>query len=207
MPEFVGKGLKAKLAYREIARIHLQCINKGFLPKLGERFLTLLYKSIDEDPNSIIFVERKEGQVVAFVAGGRGMRSIYRQMLWYWPNLLAVLLPALFNPFKLKRIIEIIMFSQRQKLVLNSPKAELFSIAVLDSERGRGLAAGLYDALKQHFTEKGESAFCIVVGNRLISAHHFYQRMGATPIARLQVHKGELSILYRQNLSGSVSRS
>lgn len=200
MPELVGNGPGALATYREVARIHMQCINRGFLPTLGERFLTLLYQSIDADPNSALFIERKQGFVVGFIAGGRGMGSIYRQMLRRWPRLFVALLPALVNPRKLKRIFEIVGFSRKQKPVPGCPRAELFSIAVLESARGGGVASGLYDALKQHFADAGEVALCIVVGDSLVPAHRFYQRMGAVPMANISVHDGQGSTLYRHDL-------
>ena len=178
----------------------MQCINQGFLSTSGVGFLALLYRSIDADPNSALFIERIEGRVVGFVSGGRGMASIYRQMLKRWPRLFMELLPALVNPRKLKRIFEIVYFSCKKKPVSGCPNAELFSIAVLESARGGGVAARLYDALKRHFAADGQAAFCIVVGDSLGPAHHFYQRMGAVPMAQISVHEGQGSTLYRHDL-------
>lgn len=200
MPEMVPKGHESVASYREVARIHMQCINQGFLPTLGERFLALMYQSIDADPNSALFIERIEGRVVGFISGGRGMGSIYWQMLERWPRLFLELLPALFTPRKLKRIVEIVWFSRRKKPVPGCPNAELFSIAVMESARGGGVADRLYEALKQHFVADGEAAFCIVVGDSLGPAHRFYQRMGAVPMAQISVHEGQGSTLYRHDL-------
>lgn len=193
-------GSASQSSYREVAAIHSQTINQGFLPTLGVNFLTLLYESIDADPNSALFFERFDEKVVGFVAGGRGMGSIYRQMLRRWPRLIWALLPALLSPRKIKRIGEIIWFSRKQKPLPGCPRAELFSIAVLESARGIGVAQRLYQALAQRFTEDGETSFCIVVGNGLAPAHRFYQRMGAVPMAQISVHDGQGSILYRHDL-------
>jgi GNAT superfamily N-acetyltransferase len=187
-------------SFREVATIHSQSINQGFLPALGVNFLTLLYESIDADPNSALFFERIDGKVVGFVAGGRGMGSIYRQMLRRWPRLIWALLPALLSPGKIKRIVEIIWFSRKQKPMPGCPRAELFSIAVLEPARGTGVAQRLYQALAQRFSEDGEPAFCIVVGDALAPAHRFYQRMGAVPMAQISVHDGQGSTLYRHDL-------
>ena len=81
----------------------------------------------------------------------------------------------------------------------SSPEAELFSIAVIQSARGSGLAQKLYNALGERFFQDGESAFCMVVGENLSQAHRFYQ-MGAVPFAQVSVHKGQSSTLYRQDL-------
>lgn len=192
----------SELICREVAKIHSQSINQGFLSSLGVNFLTLLYESINVDPNSALFFECIDGKVVGFVAGGRGMGSIYRQMLRRWPRLISTLLPTLLSPRKIKQIVEIIWFSCKRESVQGCPKAELFSIAVLESERGSGVAKHLYRALAQRFAEDGESAFCIVVGDALTSAHRFYQRMGAFPVAQISIHDGHGSTLYRQDLHG-----
>jgi ribosomal protein S18 acetylase RimI-like enzyme len=188
------------VTYKEVAYLHLKGINQGFLSTLGVNFLTLLYESIDTDPNSALFFECIDGEVVGFVAGGRGMGSIYRQMLRRWPRLISALLPSLLSARKIKRIVEIIWISRKQKPAAGCPKAELFSIAVLESARGTGVAQRLYHALAQRFAEDGEPAFCIVVGNSLGSAHRFYKRMGAVPMGQISIHDGQGSTLYRHDL-------
>lgn len=201
--EAVSKANKAAL-YKWVAKMHAESINQGFLPTLGERFLALLYEAIDADPNSALFVEQIDGKVVGFVTGGRGMGSIYREMLKRWPRLALALLPVLFQPTKLKRVFEIVLFSRKQKPVPGWPKAELFSIAVADSVRGEGVAQRLYNQLVERFRQDGEAAFCIVVGQRLAPAHRFYKRMGAVPVAQISVHDGQASTLYRHDLSTST---
>jgi len=204
MTDAASKTNKAAL-YKAVARMHAQSINQGFLPTLGERFLALLYEAIDADPNCALFVEQIDGKVVGFVTGGRGMGSTYRQMLKRWPRLALALLPVLFQPAKLKRVLEIVLFSRKQKPVPGCPRAELFSIAVADTVRGQGVAQRLYAQLAEWFRQDGEAAFCIVVGERLAPAHRFYQRMGARPMAQISVHEGQASTLYRHDLLTSFS--
>lgn len=186
--------------YAELARIHSSCIDLGFLSSLGHGFLSLLYEAIDADDNSHLILEKKEGSVIGFIAGGRGMKSIYRKLLIRLPRVFIALFPALLNPRKLWKMIELFCFAKKQKPVSSSPKAELFSIAVIDSARGTGLAQKLYTALGERFFQDGESAFCMVVGENLSQAHRFYNKMGAVPFAQVSVHKGKSSTLYRQDL-------
>ncbi len=186
--------------YAELARIHSSCIDLGFLSSLGLGFLSLLYEAIDADDNSHLILEKKEGSVIGFVAGGRGMKSIYRKLLIRLPRLLVALFPAMLNPRKVSKIIELLFFAKKQNPVSSSPEAELFSIAVIQSARGSGLAQKLYNALGERLFQDGESAFCIVVGENLSQAHRFYQKMGAVPFAQVSVHKGQSSTLYRQDL-------
>jgi len=186
--------------YIEVARIHSTCIDLGFLSSLGLSFLALLYEAIDADEKSILILEKKNNQVVGFVAGGRGMKSIYRKMLLRFPRVFISLFPSMLNPKKVAKIVELLFFGTKQKSLPSCPQAELLSIAVIDSARGGGLAQKLYKSLGQKFFQEGESAFCMVVGETLTPAHFFYQKMGATPLAQLSVHKGQSSTLYRQDL-------
>jgi ribosomal protein S18 acetylase RimI-like enzyme len=186
--------------YAELARIHSSCINLGFLSSLGHGFLSLLYEAIDADDNSHLILEKKEGSVIGFIAGGRGMKSIYRKLLIRLPRVFIALFPAMLNPRKLWKIIELLCFAKKQKPVSSTLEAELFSIAVIDSARGSGLAQKLYNSLGERFFQDGESAFCMVVGENLSQAHRFYNKMGAVPFAQVSVHKGQSSTLYRQDL-------
>ena len=186
--------------FRQVAQIHVASIHQGFLSTLGVGFLALLYESIESDPKSILYVEKKNGKVVGFVAGGRGMRSIYREMLKRFPRLILTLAPALLSPLKLKRILEIVWYGRKNRRTFDFSRAELFSIAVSESSRGKGVAKRLYHLLAQKFVQDGEKAFCIVVGDSLYSAHRFYKRMGAAPITEISVHQGEVSTIYKQDL-------
>jgi ribosomal protein S18 acetylase RimI-like enzyme len=78
--------------------------------------------------------------------------------------------------------------------------AELLSIAVDPPFRGRGHAERLYTELSAYFAERGLAEFKIVVGAALAPAHRFYRRMGAVPVAEIEVHKGAASTVYVQQL-------
>ena len=110
------------MIYREIARLHIECIEDGFLPTLGEAFLALLYEAIDVDPNNALIVESKNGKVIGFVAGGSGMRSIYYQMLKRWPRLFHSLVFSLLNPCKLKKIFEVIFNNSKKCTQISESK-------------------------------------------------------------------------------------
>ena len=53
---------------KEIGRIHKECLHKSFLATLGERFLTLLYKTLIEYKNGILIVAEDNGKIVGFVS-------------------------------------------------------------------------------------------------------------------------------------------
>lgn len=204
MDEGIGHAAGQEV-FRRVAELHIACIDRGFLATLGPAFLSLMYQAIDEGEDSVLIVSRDQQQVVGFVAGASGMGPIYRRMLRHWPRLLASLLPAALSPTKLWRVLEIIHYSGRAASSRDVPCAELLSIGVDACYRGRGHADRLYQGLCDHFRSRGVHEFKIVVGSELRSAHNFYRRRGAMPLAELQVHKGETSTVYRQSV-GQVQR-
>lgn len=170
------------------------------MSSLGLSFLALLYECIDLDKNSILIIEKKNDNVLGFVAGGKSMKTIYYQMLWQLPRLCLSLIPSILNPFKLFKIFELVCFGKSKQLGTAIPQAELLSIAVIDVERGKGLAQKLYNSLALHFTMQGESEFSIVVGDSLKRAHCFYTKMGAQRLDVVSIHRGQTSTIYKQPL-------
>lgn len=188
--------------YRQVAQLHIESIDQGFLSTLGEGFLALMYQSIDECTDSVLLVEKDgSGRVTGFVTGGIGMRPIYRQMLRHWPRLIRSLAPALINPGKVKRILEILRRGRGENAPTDLPDHELLSIAVSPAARRGGVAQRLYTGLFEAFAAMGATSFQIVVGENLGPAHAFYQRMGAVPAAEISVHDGAKSIVYVHDLT------
>ena len=195
-------GMNRAHLYRTVAELHIANINQGFLSTLGVGFVSLMYRAIDEGDDSVLLVARVNGKVVGFVAGATGMRPIYKRMLGYWPQLFWALLPSLFSPRRVWRIIEILRYSRSSGGISGAalPAAELLSIAMAPQFRGQRHAETLYQELCEHFLSRGLPAFKIVVGSALAPAHRFYQRMGAVAAAEVEVHQGSASTVYVQAL-------
>lgn len=184
---------------RQAAELHVANIDQGFLATLGTGFVSLLYESLDSSREHVLMVEERDGRVAGFVAGGNGMGAIYRRMLRHPFRLAASLLPSILKPSRIRRILEILKYGRNSDQ--RHPKAELLSIAVDPAFRGRGVAEILYCRLVEHFRDGCVDAFKITVGEDLLAAHRFYQRMGAVAASRIQVHHGETSIVYVHRLS------
>ncbi len=184
--------------YRQVARLHMEGINQGFLPQLGLQFMTLLYEAIDRCPDSVLLVEVDGEKVLGFVAGAASMKPIYRQLLRSFFPLLLALLPSLFRPARLRRIFEIMRYGSHQAAPEKPtlPAFELLSIAVAREARGTGCADRLYTRLAEFCHSHGIMAFKIIVGDSLTPAHRFYQRMGARSACRMEVHAGHGSEVY-----------
>lgn len=188
--------------YRSVARLHAENIDQGFLPSLGQDFLALLYRAIDESPESALIVAYEDGQICGFVAGSMHLKPVYLRMLRNWAALFIALAPSLLIPARLWRIIEILRYSRGDGMVasrISLPEAELLSLAVAPGCRGRGHADSLYVELARFFANQGQSVFKVVVGADLPQAHRFYRRMGAVPVAEIEVHRGASSTVYVQN--------
>ncbi|MEO7067519.1 MAG: GNAT family N-acetyltransferase [Rhodanobacter sp.] len=194
--------------YRQVAQLHIQNIDQGFLSTLGINFVSLMYRAIDEVDSSVLLTKEVDGRVIGFISGAEGMGAIYRRMLHYFPRLLLALFPVLASPRKLRRIFEILRYSRSSGAhsAADFSNVELLSIAVGPSYRGTGYSSALYGELKDYFARRGVAAFKIVVGEELGPAHKFYRRMGAQPMSTIEVHEGEKSTVYVQCL-GTVNRS
>lgn len=186
--------------YLQVAALHIASINQGFLSTLGVRFVALMYRAIDECESSAVFLDESDGRIVGFVAGASSMRPIYKRMLHYWPALFAALLPSLIKPRRMWRILEILKYGRARQVNDALPDAELLSIAVDPAYRGQHRADFLYQKLAAYFRGRGDVAFKITVGEALAPAHRFYTRMGAVPMADVEVHEGEISTVYVQEL-------
>lgn len=195
----IGSSMaRAPSLYRQVARLHMEGINQGFLPQLGLQFMTLLYEAIDRCPGSVLLVEVDGEKVLGFVAGAASMKLIYRQLLRRFFSLFLALLPSLARPARLRRIFEIMRYGSQQAVPERPPLPafELLSIAVAPDVRGTGCADRLYNRLTEYCHSHGIMAFKIIVGDSLAPAHRFYQRMGALAVSRMEVHAGQGSVVY-----------
>lgn len=182
--------------YRQVARLHVRCLDQGFLATLGEGFLAQMYEAIDSTPGALLLTEERDGKVVGFITGGTSMGAIYRRMMRRPLRLGLAMLPALVRPARLRRIIEILRYSGEGGLPAGAPEAELLSLAVAPEWRGKAIADSLYARLTEAFRAQGIDAFRIIVGAPLAPAHRFYTRMGAVAVGGIEVHAGQASTVY-----------
>lgn len=183
--------------YRQVASLHVRCLDQGFLATLGEQFLAQMYEAIDHADGTALLTEERDGAVVGFITGGNGMGSIYRRMLRSPVRLGLALAPSLLSLPRVRRIIEIMRYSGgADGLPTGVPDAELLSLAVAPEWRGKGVAEALYQRLVEDFRTRGVPAFRIIVGESLAPAHRFYRRMGAEPAGEVEVHEGQASTVY-----------
>lgn len=194
--------------YRRIAEIHVECIDQGFLSSLGVRFLSLMYRALDEGCDSVLISQLEGDEIVGFVAGASGMRQVYANLLRKPLPLLRALAPLLLSPRRLWKLLDVFIYTTRGTPALKAncalPKSELLTIAVVPSARGKGHADALYRRLCKDLERRNALSFRILVGDGLAPAHRFYSRMGAKAVGEMELHSGERSRIYVQECGGAT---
>jgi ribosomal protein S18 acetylase RimI-like enzyme len=180
--------------YRDVASLHTQSIKTGFLPTIGIRFLTLMYRCIDEVDDSTLIVKYKGEKLVGFVSGTIGTSSIYQAMMRYPIELMISVFPIIFSLTKLKKIYNIIRH-MHGKDRNRYPKAELLTICVSSDYRRKGIAKELFGELSDYFFNANVKDFVIIVGKTL-KANSFYTALGANIQGELHIHNLSPSNVY-----------
>jgi len=180
----------------EVARLHCHGLPQGFLSTLGEKFLSAFYQLIAESELGVVILAIAEGRVVGFVSGATCPRSI-TQTLWKERGLMVALLwNVIFSPKKIGRLIESRRYALRDHPGLRECPAELLSLVVEESFRGKGVGRELFRRLRAWMRDKGVDRFKIMVGSALVGAQSFYEKNGAIKQSQTEVHRGEQSFLY-----------
>lgn len=192
----------------DIAKIHKESINKGFLSSFGDKFLSKLYHGINNDKNSRIFAYKVEDKIVGFVCGTTTLIPAYKYLMKHQLfSTIKILIPKLISITVIKRVLETCLYPFKkikrddgQEL----PSAELLSIAVIPEYRGKGISDKLYKELLCYFSALGIDKMKIIVGSQLLSAQQFYEKMGAEEVSEIEVHKGEKSKVYIHEIKKSI---
>ena len=188
-----------KQIYQDAASLHIASIPSGFLPTLGVKFLSLMYRCIDESASTILITKYNDDQLVGFVTGSFGTSSLYRSMLSHPFVLVFALFPVVFRVKKVRKIFSILNHSSGS-VRASYPAPELLTICVNSSFRRQGIADELYLKLCNDFKSKSVNEFVIVVGKAL-DANRFYINQGANIVGELQVHAGADSNVFIQRVN------
>lgn len=163
----------------QVVDVHLASFPGFFLTFLGRRFLTLLYRAMAADPDGVVLVARRDGQLVGFVAGVLHQSGFYGRLIKrrWWQFALASLPGLTRNPTLFPRLVRALQrpLSTRQA----AAEACLMSIAVRPEAENTGVGSQLVKAFCRELTARGARACCLTTdrdGND--RANTFYQRLG-----------------------------
>lgn len=171
---------------RFLAALHASSISTGFLPKLGLRFLTVLYRSLIQDHHGVVLVAEDASGPVGFVAGVASTSAFYREFLRsHGLRALLAAGPRLLRPSVIRRAVESLRYGGDE-----ATGAELLSMAVVPERRGRGISQALGVALIDALDAE---RLRVVVGASNQTAIGAYLKMGFTAAGTVEVHRGERS--------------
>ncbi len=187
---------KAKdIDIEHVASLHREYIKTGFLSSLGLPFLALMYRSMSNSNNAICLVAKVDDKIIGFSSGAISVGAFYKDFLRRnFIKTSMMLLPKIIDIRFVKKIFETLLYPAKKEQ--NLPKAELLSIVVDVSYRGKGTAQKLFVKLEEEFRSRNVKQFKVIVGSKLIAACRFYEKMGGVFSAKVEVHKGEKSRVY-----------
>ncbi|MFP4106087.1 MAG: GNAT family N-acetyltransferase [Phycisphaerae bacterium] len=171
----------------EVAELHRQGIDTGFLSSLGKRFLVQLYKAIPSSPSGFGHVYRETGQPVrGFIACSSSTGSLYREALLRRGLLMALPLARhLVRPSVVKRMLHTLRYP---KQTAELPSAEILSIAVSAEARGLGVGKKLMAAALETFRTRGIEQVRVAVWAGNDRANQFYRSCGFTLSLQTEHH-------------------
>lgn len=174
--------------FLQAAKIHIAEIHFGFLPLMGERFLTRLYREMANLPTAGLWVEEKERAITGFLLGSVDFQKSYQQVMvkagfaLSWLGISAIFKKDVVQ--KLPAILKYPFLSTRGEIKRNEPspsKAELLSIAVLGSMHSQGIGKSLVNAFEENLKTRGVSSYFVTTNSNDIGSNTFYKKMGFIP--------------------------
>ena len=186
----------------DAARLHAEGIDTGFLSSLGRGFLRQIYKALPACPVGFGYVCQEAGRVIGFAASAESTGRLYKQALKrrFFPMLWALKWHVL-SPAKVKRMWQTLRYPA--EVGADLPGAELLSIAVDASGRGKGVGKALLAATAEEFKRRGIERFKIAVWAGNEAANAFYSRCGAE-LALQREHHGLPMNVYVFDTAGGL---
>jgi len=174
-----------------LARLHSAGIDTGFLPSLGHRFMTILYRSLIDDQDCVVIVAEDDAGPVGFVAGAVDTRRFYRKFL-KGSGIAAGLAAAPYavRPSVLRRVWESLTYEG-----VGTESAELLATALLPKARSQGLGTRLGAEFLRAMATRGARRVDVVVADGNAHAIAAYEKMGFLVSDTIEVHAGERSVV------------
>ncbi len=177
-----------KNAFLEIARLHFAEIHFGFLPLLGEEFLTYLYSQLAQLDDAAVWAAEEDGKILGFLSGTADFKTSYLKVFKKaWAGLIIRGIPSLFKKSVLSKLPAVLLYPfKKHDEKTDEPErdsnAELLSIAVRADAQGKGVGKALVLALENALTEWGVTGDYFVTTNAADpDSTAFYRKLGFLP--------------------------
>ena len=179
----------------QVAQLHVQGIQTGFISSLGDKFVTTLYKQIALSDYAFGVVAIENAQVLGFVAFTTNLSGLYKSVILKGGFRLVWLLAGkLFSWKTIKRIFETLFYPNRVKN-LDLPSAELLSIAIDQKAQGKGIATALIKQGLAECSARGIDRIKLLVAQQNEAANQLYLKCGFQLHSQIESH-GIVSNLY-----------
>lgn len=183
---------------RQVVSIHREEISQGFLSSLGDKPLSLLFYLAVESKYGILLLGKPidRDKPIGFILGTTDTGAFYKDFLI--KNFFRAtihLAPKVFSVQRLRKLFETLFYPSKKE-IQDFPRAELFDIAILKEQQGKGLAQLLFKEFSATMKSKGIEKFKITTGENLIQAQRFYEKLGANKVTEIEVHKGQKTFVY-----------
>jgi len=186
-----------------VAAVHAATLPDAFLPKLGTRFLTLLYLALIRSADAVVVVAEREGRVVGFCSGVRSVKGFYRSFARrYGVFALIALLPKLVHPSLIKGVFE----TARYPRLDSASDSELLAIGVIPEAARSGIGRRLVGGFLSAMSSMDVGSIQVVVASDNEAASGFYADCGFSRSGSVEVHGQNRSNVWTiecHSLSGS----
>jgi GNAT superfamily N-acetyltransferase len=183
---------------RQAADLHIRGIHHGFLPLLGNKFLTKMYLCVAAAPESGVWAIVDGDKLVGFVAGCAGVRRTFRWLMVNHGFRLAIAAgPALFRFSVLRKLHSILLYPFRRRKApaeFPEPEPELLAIAIDEREYGKGYGKQLVYALEVSLRQWGVREYRVLTNIAEPESNAFYRATGFTPDGTIRHHALTLQV-------------
>jgi ribosomal protein S18 acetylase RimI-like enzyme len=188
---------------RDVAALHIQGIDKGFISSLGIKFVTALYEAIARSGTSFGYAAEDDGRVCGFVTFTTSLNRLYKSVIAKGGWRFAVLLAGkMFSVRRIKRILETILYPSRvNKKQLAD--AELLSIVIHPEKCKQGLATELVRKSFERCRQLGLDKVKVLVGADNEPANRLYQKCGFAFVEQIENH-GVPSNIYEADVNRAL---
>jgi len=190
--------------FRELAQLHSEEIEGGFLTSLGPRVLAKLYEGICSSPDAFILTASVDERIVGFLCASTNTGRVYKHVLRrHGVGLVLAAAPSLFSWRNITRSFETLRYPAKS-VPAGLPGAEILNFCVTQRLHRAGIGRNLFVAMTTEFHRRGIPQIRIVTGATQYSAIQFYQKIGATPAGTIDVHSRTVSQLFRYSIPETV---
>ncbi|MHC4418312.1 MAG: GNAT family N-acetyltransferase [Planctomycetota bacterium] len=191
---------------RDVAALHIQGINTGFISSLGIDFVTALYEAIAKSTSAFGYAVEDNDHVLGFVAFTTNLNRLYKSIIakkgWRFALLLA---GKMFSLQRIKRIFQTLFYPSRTKK-MDLPEAELLSIAIDPEKYHKGLATELVQKSLEHCREIGLDRVKVLVSAGNEPANRLYQKCGFRLVRQIDSH-GIKSNIYEAQTAEALKKT